>query len=412
MSLKKLYGEIAKVEDQDDGTIIVEGYASAETVDSDGETIKADAISAALPDYMKFANIREMHQPKAAGVALSAETEADGRTKLCAHIVDAEAVKKVKAGVYKGFSIGGRVTARDELDKAVITGIKLSEISLVDRPANPDAVITCYKAEDAGKDDEAKKPDDKTDDKSDSKDKEDTEAKPDGKKSDKDKEEPKDEPSEKLAKSAYTVARVAEVAESVANLHGHLDWLATFDEAPKEAIAQLSETAKKMYELLPVVAQFESERMIAMLGSNSEKSEANTDLEKLEKAGTRNNKSDQATLNQALALLKQLGAVDEEAEPDGDESEKSAKLEKLATEHDDLQKRFDVTLAERDTLQKRVSELEALPEVPKGVSKVVAKGEDVTDPEALLKGFTPIIEHDGSLNEAATLMKAVHAGKI
>ena len=72
---------------------------------------------------------------------------------------------KVKTGVYKGFSIGGSVTARDELNKSQITGLKLTEISLVDRPANPDAVFTCYKA-DKPKDEEEADKDDKPSDKS------------------------------------------------------------------------------------------------------------------------------------------------------------------------------------------------------------------------------------------------------
>ena len=143
----KLYGIIEKVEDQDDGTIIVTGFASSESVDCDGEIIKASAMSAALPDYMKFANIREMHQSKAAGVALEAAVQDDGRTWLKTHIVDAGAVQKVKTGVYKGFSIGGRVTDRDEANKSIITGIRLSEISLVDRPANPNAVLECWKGD-------------------------------------------------------------------------------------------------------------------------------------------------------------------------------------------------------------------------------------------------------------------------
>ena len=50
----KLYGDIAKSEDQDDGTVKVWGYASSTAVDSDGESITADAMKAALPDYMKF----------------------------------------------------------------------------------------------------------------------------------------------------------------------------------------------------------------------------------------------------------------------------------------------------------------------------------------------------------------------
>jgi hypothetical protein len=39
------------------------------------------------------------------------------------------------------------VTDRDPADRSVITGLKLTEISLVDRPANPEAVFDCWKAE-------------------------------------------------------------------------------------------------------------------------------------------------------------------------------------------------------------------------------------------------------------------------
>jgi len=148
----KLYAEISKTEQLDDGTMKVWGYASSESIDSDGETITADAMKAALPDYMKFGAVREMHQAKAAGTAIEASVEADGRTFFGAHIVDPVAVKKVQTGTYKGFSIGGKITERDELNKTVITGLKLVEVSLVDRPANPDSVFTMFKAEgiDAG----------------------------------------------------------------------------------------------------------------------------------------------------------------------------------------------------------------------------------------------------------------------
>ena len=143
----KLYGEISKTEEQSDGTIKVWGYASSGAVDSDGETITSEAMKAALPDYMKFGAVREMHQSKAAGTAIEASVDADGRTFFGAHIVDSEAVKKVKANVYKGFSIGGKVTERDSLNKTIIKGLKLVEVSLVDRPANPEAIITIMKAD-------------------------------------------------------------------------------------------------------------------------------------------------------------------------------------------------------------------------------------------------------------------------
>uniref|UniRef100_UPI00265889DF HK97 family phage prohead protease n=1 Tax=Neisseria blantyrii TaxID=2830647 RepID=UPI00265889DF len=145
--MTKLYAEIAKMEAQDDGTVKVWGYASSEAVDSDGEVIAAAAMKAAIPDYMKFGAVREMHGSNAAGTAIEINVEDDGRTFFGAHIVDPVAVTKVKTGVYKGFSIGGSVTARDELNKSQITGLKLTEISLVDRPANPDAVFTCFKAD-------------------------------------------------------------------------------------------------------------------------------------------------------------------------------------------------------------------------------------------------------------------------
>jgi phage head maturation protease len=144
---KTLYAEIAKTEAQDDGTIKVWGYASSGAEDSDGETITPDAMKAAIPDYMKFGAVREMHQPSAAGTAIEMSVEADGKTWFGAHVVDPVAVKKVETGVYKGFSIGGKVTERDKLKKTTIKAIKLYEVSLVDRPANPEAVFELVKAQ-------------------------------------------------------------------------------------------------------------------------------------------------------------------------------------------------------------------------------------------------------------------------
>ncbi len=164
--MAKLYAEIAKMEAQDDGTVKVWGYASSEAVDSDGEVVAAEAMKAAIPDYMKFGAVREMHGSNAAGTAIEINVEDDGRTFFGAHIVDPVAVTKVKTGVYKGFSIGGSVTARDELNKSQITGLKLTEISLVDRPANPDAVLTCFKADKPKDEEEAADKDDKPSDKS------------------------------------------------------------------------------------------------------------------------------------------------------------------------------------------------------------------------------------------------------
>jgi hypothetical protein len=144
--MKRLFCPISKVEDAGDGTIKVWGWASTGARDDDGEIILPEAIKAALPDYLKWGAVREMHQPKAVGTAIEAEVQDDGRTWFGAHVVDPVAVKKVQNKVLKGFSVGGRITGRDDVEKTTITGINLIEVSLVDRPANPECEIVIAKA--------------------------------------------------------------------------------------------------------------------------------------------------------------------------------------------------------------------------------------------------------------------------
>lgn len=146
-ALFKLFGSIEKVEEQDDGTIKVFGIASSEARDGAGEIVSAEAMRDALPDYSRFPALREMHQPLAAGKVLEAEVDADGVTNIVAHVVDPVAIVKVRTGVYLGFSIGGKVLKRDPADRTIITALRLVEISLVDSPCNPDAVLSMWKAD-------------------------------------------------------------------------------------------------------------------------------------------------------------------------------------------------------------------------------------------------------------------------
>jgi hypothetical protein len=147
--MMKLYAEITKI---DKASQMVWGVASTESVDSQGEVVKLDAIKGAWPEYMKFANIREMHQPKAAGT-VKEYAFGEKSVEIGVHVVDKDAWEKVVAEVYKGFSIGGKALERksekvDGVDRPHITKLRLSEISLVDRPSNPDSMITLFKAED------------------------------------------------------------------------------------------------------------------------------------------------------------------------------------------------------------------------------------------------------------------------
>ena len=112
------------------------------------------ALHRAVPDFMKWANLREMHGKSAAGKILDLRyDEGEKKFWVRAQVVDDNAWKKVKTGVYRGFSIGGSVLENGiEVVKSAsghafqrLTNIKVTEISLVDRPSNPDARITLWK---------------------------------------------------------------------------------------------------------------------------------------------------------------------------------------------------------------------------------------------------------------------------
>lgn len=383
--MAKLYAEIAKMEAQDDGTVKVWGYASSEAVDSDGEIIAAEAMKAAIPDYMKFGAVREMHGSNAAGTAIEINVEDDGRTFFGAHIVDPVAVTKVKTGVYKGFSIGGSVTARDELNKSQITGLKLTEISLVDRPANPDAVFTCFKADKPKDGEEAadKDEDDKSTDKADETPADDAEKADSDKKADEEDdkkdeaeksasvelseseiailkavlakaEKPKDEP---VAKSMWQVKSLADVLMS-------LKWLiedAVYGNIDEAVIAQIKESAGSLAESLKALTVSEADKLVDGLAAKADKSD---DLAKAE-------------------------SVDE-----------------LAKAQDALKK-------SNDALAKAQAEIESLKKQvapPKGSTKAISKAED--NGEDPLNGFQPIVKNDGSLDDVATLVKAAQTGRL
>lgn len=140
----EFFAEISKIDLEQR---LVFGYASTDARDRQGEIITRDAIEKALPGYMMWGNVREMHGQSAVGKAAEARMDDKGLW-FGAKVVDDRAWTKVKEGVYKGFSIGGRVVSRDPDDKTIIKAIDLTEISLVDRPANPAARFEFFKRAD------------------------------------------------------------------------------------------------------------------------------------------------------------------------------------------------------------------------------------------------------------------------
>ena len=158
MSQVAFYGKIARVTENSDGSVYVEGCASTEQRDEQpssiarygkGQIIKADAMRGAIPGYMQWGAVREMHQPIAAGKAVSCEVRDDNQTYLRALIVDEGSIKKVKSGVLSAFSVNGSVTKRNAEDPSIIEALSLVEISLVDVPgdAGVDKFTVCRIAE-------------------------------------------------------------------------------------------------------------------------------------------------------------------------------------------------------------------------------------------------------------------------
>lgn len=143
--------DLAKVSQQDDGTILVPAVFSTERVDDQGERVTYEALQKAAPDYMEWAAVNEMHQLSAVGTTVELNLD-DVLRKASGmlHIVDPVAVQKVLTGVYRGTSIEGRKLHRS-LSKAAgakwdVDDIQWNRISLADRPSNPDAVLLLAKA--------------------------------------------------------------------------------------------------------------------------------------------------------------------------------------------------------------------------------------------------------------------------
>lgn len=147
----RFYGSFQKVDTEER---MVFGYASTEDTDAAGETVMKSAVEDALSDYLEFANLREMHQLSAVGTTEEATVDDTG-LYIAARVIDDTAWNKVKTGVYKGFSIGGKVLGRDPDNRKIITKVRLDEISLVDRPSNPKARFDVWKAVGAPSEDDA-----------------------------------------------------------------------------------------------------------------------------------------------------------------------------------------------------------------------------------------------------------------
>lgn len=438
----KLYAEISKSEALDDGTIKVWGYASTEVKDSDDEVIRADAMKAALPDYMKFGAVREMHQAKAAGTAIEASVEEDGRTYFGAHVVDSEAVKKVKAGVYKGFSIGGKVTKRDEMNKSIITGINLVEISLVDRPANPEAVFTMFKADTI--ENQVSAVDELADllNKGEispeallefAKSKKEpapavnsTEENTEGNTSTETADAEKAVKAEELKKGMSAVCWFADLLSGIGSLTDCAEWESQVEGDQSPIPQQLRDWLAQGIEIFKAMSEEETTELMADLQAMVKDDSAIETIEQsdktgdLAKAGAKFSKDAKAKLAKAHQAIKEandhLAAIGYEGnDADEDDAGKAGQaddLSKVTGELDLVKSQLSKVMTEKESLEKRLKAIEAQPAPGKALLKAIDKTADQGG-EGLSKANkdseTDLVKGShGDVNEVASLIKSIH----
>jgi hypothetical protein len=150
------WAPITKTEQQDDGTVIVYGPAASSALDRDQQRLNADWLDRAMPAWAaESGNVREQHDPKrAVGVAVGLSKSDSGSHDLAARIVDPVAITKVKNRVLKGFSVGIKNPqvnfGKSDSPKGEIVGGEIIEVSIVDRPSNPETLFVVAKADGGG----------------------------------------------------------------------------------------------------------------------------------------------------------------------------------------------------------------------------------------------------------------------
>lgn len=329
-----IYCDIVKVNDEER---IVEGYASTESMDVQGEIVKIEAIKDALPEYMRFANIREMHQPSAVGKAISADVDDKG-LYLSVNVVDDSAWEKVKKGVYNGFSIGGKkITKIGD----TITKLRLTEISLVDRPANPEAVFNLWKGD--GMEEEVKDEIIEDVEKSDDSD---------------------------MQKGLYDVARLAEIMNSLKWLQESIKAESEYEKDNSPIPMELAGILSSLSSTLKNLVAEETTEMMVDIGAEQAEAEAEMAMSDgnendIEKAGASISAANKSKLESIVKMCKEMMG-------DEEETEKMEKYDGM----DDIKKAFELQASEIAKMADRIKELEAMPAPSKLETAIIAKGDE------------------------------------
>ena len=150
---------IAKWEEGPDGSVYVYGKATTPEVDTDEQICDSDWTAAALKSYMDAPALRVQHNPTrdpaGSAIQVDIDRDGDGAHWLKSVVDEPAAVRLVKKGHLRAYSIGisRPVIERDPRGKArggIIKGGKILEVSLVDSPANRSCWLEMVKADKDG----------------------------------------------------------------------------------------------------------------------------------------------------------------------------------------------------------------------------------------------------------------------
>jgi hypothetical protein len=130
-----------------DGNLVVRGLFTSDKMDMLGDVITRDATERAVPAFRQWGNIRYMHLPQPVGKVTKIGTgDGLGWNEVEFAVLKEDVAKEVENGLLPALSVGILVDF-ESIDFMADGGWKindylLAEISLVDHPANYDAVLS------------------------------------------------------------------------------------------------------------------------------------------------------------------------------------------------------------------------------------------------------------------------------
>ena len=158
---------ISKTEKLEDGRLLIEGVATSEALDLQGEILDYEGSKRAFEKWA--GNIREAHDPKKpVGKAIEVIPDDGAKTISVRAFISAGAKDtqaKVEDGTLAMFSVGGGIPTKTKMEKVGSKPVRrvlewpMTELSLVDVGANPDAAVSVAKAAGVEEEEEPEKKD-------------------------------------------------------------------------------------------------------------------------------------------------------------------------------------------------------------------------------------------------------------